>query len=86
MRIQIVGIGMGNASSMTMQAAQAIREADVLVGAQRMLESAQDALLTERAALRALRTMTGPAKKPVKYSQRLHAAKFSGSEKPCAPR
>ncbi len=43
MRIQIVGIGMGNVSSMTMQAAQAIQQADVLVGAQRMLESAQDA-------------------------------------------
>lgn len=41
MRISIVGIGMGHASSMTMQAAQAVREADVLVGAQRMLESAQ---------------------------------------------
>ena len=28
------------------------------------IENAQDALLTERAALRALKTMTGPAKKP----------------------
>lgn len=41
--IWIVGIGMGDASTMTAQAAQAIQDADVLVGAKRMLESAQAA-------------------------------------------
>lgn len=41
MNIWIVGIGMGGPSTMTVQATQAICDADVLVGAQRMLESAQ---------------------------------------------
>ncbi|MBE6463889.1 MAG: precorrin-6y C5,15-methyltransferase (decarboxylating) subunit CbiE [Eggerthellaceae bacterium] len=43
MVIKIVGIGMGDTSTMTAQAAQAILDADVLIGAQRMLESAQAA-------------------------------------------
>ena len=40
--VTLVGIGMGNPSGMTIEAAEAIEEADLLVGAKRMLEAAGD--------------------------------------------
>ncbi len=38
--VTLVGIGMGNPSGMTVEAARAVEEADLLVGAKRMLEAA----------------------------------------------
>lgn len=38
--ITLIGIGMGDPSNMTLEAAEACREADVLIGAKRMLETA----------------------------------------------
>lgn len=40
--ITIVGIGMGNPETMTLQAIHAVEQSDLLIGAQRMLDSFQD--------------------------------------------
>lgn len=42
-KISLVGIGMGVRRSMTIEAAEAVRSCDCLIGAQRMLSAAQDA-------------------------------------------
>lgn len=39
-KISLIGIGMGNPANMTLEALEACREADVLIGAKRMLETA----------------------------------------------
>ena len=38
MHIYLIGIGMGNPESLTIEAGKAIRDADVLIGAARMTE------------------------------------------------
>ncbi len=39
MKLQIVGVGMGNPDTLTRQAERAIAQSDCLIGAQRMLEA-----------------------------------------------
>lgn len=41
-RIALVGIGMGNPDNMTLEAREACRQADVLIGAERMLETMKE--------------------------------------------
>ena len=41
-KISLVGIGMGTALTMTAQAEEAVRSADCLIGARRMLEAGRD--------------------------------------------
>ena len=41
-RIALVGIGMGNPDNMTLEAREACRQADVLIGAERMLETVKE--------------------------------------------
>lgn len=41
-KISLIGIGMGSRESMTMEAAEAIRACDCMIGAQRMLSSARE--------------------------------------------
>ncbi len=40
-RVTLIGIGMGTPEGMTVEAARAVREADLLIGARRMLEAAE---------------------------------------------
>lgn len=49
--VKIVGIGPGSSTAMTVQALDAIREADCLIGAKRMLEAAQAACRCESSAV-----------------------------------
>ena len=41
-KIFLIGIGMGSRESMTVEAAEAIRACDCMIGAQRMLDSARN--------------------------------------------
>ena len=49
-KISLIGIGMGSRASMTMEAAEAVRACDCMIGAERMLSSARELRETGRQA------------------------------------
>ena len=51
-KISLIGIGMGSRKSMTIEAAEAVRNCDCMIGAQRMLSAARDVRYGSRSSQR----------------------------------